>query len=118
MKIGDTVTRMLAGVIPMQLVVTEITSERIICGAWEFDKKTGHEIDDEIGDGHHIVSYLVMQKGEKYQCLDCLQQFFTKSHCKDHASKNHLYMPNTPFDKPRFIVIGGDGKVFLPEELP
>jgi hypothetical protein len=50
-KVGDTVTRMLAGTIPCQLTVTEITDDRIICGGWEFDKRTGAEIDDDLGWG-------------------------------------------------------------------
>jgi hypothetical protein len=45
MEIGDKVTRMLAGEIPHPLLITAITDERIICGAWEFDKATGAEID-------------------------------------------------------------------------
>jgi len=48
MKIGDVVTRMFMGDIPMVLKVTDITDSRIICGPWEFDKITGYEIDDEI----------------------------------------------------------------------
>ncbi len=47
-KVGDTVTRMLAGVVPMELKVSEVTEDRIVCGAWEFDRITGHEIDEEI----------------------------------------------------------------------
>ncbi len=48
---GDEVTRMLAGVVPMKLLVTEITDTRIVCGPWEFDRKTGAEIDEELGWG-------------------------------------------------------------------
>lgn len=51
MNVGDEITRMLAGSIPMKLKVTEITEDRIICGGWEFDKKTGAEIDDDLGWG-------------------------------------------------------------------
>lgn len=58
-KVGDIVTRMLAGVVPMELKVSDITEERIICGAWEFDRITGHEIDDMIP---CLVSHL---KGEE-----------------------------------------------------
>lgn len=47
MKVGDVVTRMLAGTIPLELLVTEVTDTKIICGGgWEFDKATGAEIDD------------------------------------------------------------------------
>lgn len=51
MKVGDTVTRMLAGTTPMELKVTEITENRIVCGAWEFDRATGAEIDEDFGWG-------------------------------------------------------------------
>lgn len=53
----------------------------------------------------------------KYQCLDCLQEFVKRRQCVNHASRNHMYIPGTPYDKPRFIIIGGDGRVFTPEEL-
>lgn len=49
-KVGDTVTRNLCGM-EMELKVTEITENRIICGSWEFDKKSGAEIDEELGWG-------------------------------------------------------------------
>ena len=45
-KVGDMVTRWLAGTIEMQLRVSAITDDRIICGEWEFDKATGAEIDE------------------------------------------------------------------------
>lgn len=51
MKVGDKVTRMLAGTIPMELTITAMTEDRIICGDWEFDLKTGAEIDEELGWG-------------------------------------------------------------------
>lgn len=50
-KVGDTVLRMLAGSIPCELRVSEVTDERIICGGWEFDRMTGAEIDDDLGWG-------------------------------------------------------------------
>lgn len=51
MKIGDKVTRMLAGIVPMELTITDLTKDRIICGAWEFDRATGAEIDDYLDFG-------------------------------------------------------------------
>ena len=48
MKVGDRITRMLWKTIPMQIKITKITSNRIICGPWEFDKETGIEIDDDV----------------------------------------------------------------------
>jgi len=50
-KIGDTVTRMLGGSIPMNLEVTKVTADLIVCGAWEFDRKTGAEIDKDLNWG-------------------------------------------------------------------
>jgi predicted nucleotidyltransferase len=48
-KIGDKVTRMLAGAIPMQLTVTNISEDFIYCGEWKFDRETGAEIDEVLG---------------------------------------------------------------------
>jgi len=60
MEVGNIVTRMLAGSIPMKLEITEITEDRIIVGGgWEFNKHTGHEIDDAIS---VLVSHLVLNK--------------------------------------------------------
>jgi hypothetical protein len=55
LKVGDMVTRWLAGTIPMELRITEITDTEILCGprdvGWMFDKATGAEIDEELGWG-------------------------------------------------------------------
>jgi hypothetical protein len=48
LKVGDVVTRLLAGIIPMQLKVTEITENEIVCGAWKFHPATGGEIDEDL----------------------------------------------------------------------
>ena len=45
-KVGDTVTRYLAGELRHMLTVTDVTSDKIICADWEFDRATGAEIDD------------------------------------------------------------------------
>lgn len=59
MKIGDYVTRMLAGSIPMQLKVTAIDNKFIHCGDWKFDKTTGAEVDEDLGWGTEVTgSYL------------------------------------------------------------
>jgi hypothetical protein len=57
---------MLAGEIAMELRVTEITEDRVICGAWEFDKRTGAEIDDDLGWGPppKITGSYIKHKGE------------------------------------------------------
>lgn len=51
MKVGDTVTRMLAGSVAMPLKITEISDTVITCGPWRFCAKTGAEIDDDLGWG-------------------------------------------------------------------
>jgi hypothetical protein len=51
LKVGDVVVRMLAGTLPMKLQVSAITEQLIICSAWQFDKATGAEIDEELGWG-------------------------------------------------------------------
>lgn len=47
---GDTVTRMLAGDIPMKLVVTSIDRDFIYCGVpgvgWKFRRDNGGEVDE------------------------------------------------------------------------
>lgn len=62
-KPGDMVTRILGG-IPMQIRVQSVTETVIDCG-WEFDRKTGCEIDDFLGWGpppKMTGSYLVENK--------------------------------------------------------
>lgn len=51
LKVGDKVTRMLAGIIPHELIITEIKDGLIYCGDWTFDLETGIEVDDDIGFG-------------------------------------------------------------------
>jgi hypothetical protein len=69
-KVGDVVTRWLAGTIPMELRVTEITDDRIVCGGWEFDKATGAEIDEYLGWGpppkYHMTGSFIKMPGVKY----------------------------------------------------
>lgn len=48
-QVGDTVTRMLGGILPQELTVTETTEDQIICGPWRFSKTNGFEIDTELG---------------------------------------------------------------------
>jgi hypothetical protein len=50
--VGDFVLRWFVGIPkPMRLKVTQLTADRIICGAWEFDRRTGAEIDEDLGWG-------------------------------------------------------------------
>jgi hypothetical protein len=51
---------MLCGVVPMELNVTAVDDDYIHCGDWKFDKKTGVEIDEDLGwgpdaSGSHLV---------------------------------------------------------------
>ena len=49
---GFRVHRLMAGSIPMTLTVTEVTERLIVCGGgWTFDRRTGIEIDEELGWG-------------------------------------------------------------------
>jgi hypothetical protein len=65
LKVGQPVVRMLAGVVPMPLKVTAVTDKRIICGAWEFDRATGAEIDEELGWGPPpLATGSFIKKGE------------------------------------------------------
>ena len=47
LKVGDTVTRNLAGA-PHELKVTELTPDTVVCDLWEFCRKTGAEIDEDL----------------------------------------------------------------------
>lgn len=52
--VGETVHRLFAGVVPMDLRVTTVTADLIICGddgGWTFDRATGIEEDYELGWG-------------------------------------------------------------------
>ena len=51
LRVGDVAVRMLAGTLPMKLQVSDITDQLITCSAWQFDKATGAEIDEELGWG-------------------------------------------------------------------
>ena len=51
LNVGDVVTRMLGGTIPMKLSVSAITDRIITCSAWQFDRVTGAEIDEVLGWG-------------------------------------------------------------------
>ena len=58
MKIGDKLTRLLAGIVPMEVIVGEITETEFKVSSgdgiipvehgWTFDRKTGAEIDHDL----------------------------------------------------------------------
>lgn len=50
LKVGNFVVRNMCG-IQMRLRISKITPSKIHCGGWEFDRKTGAEIDEELGWG-------------------------------------------------------------------
>lgn len=64
-KVGDTVTRLLSGVIPMKMKVTRVDEDVLYCGTpcgedgWTFCRDTGAEIDEDIP---ILVSYLVKEQ--------------------------------------------------------
>lgn len=68
LQVGDEVTRMLTGTIPVGLKVTAI-DDLIHCGPWTFHKLTGCEVDLEIGwDGLKTTgSFLVFKKDDHDQ---------------------------------------------------
>lgn len=45
---------------PMPLKVTAVTEDRIICGEWEFDKRTGAEIDELLGWGAAMTGSYIL----------------------------------------------------------
>ena len=61
-QVGQTVTRLLAGCIPMELIVTEVGEKLIKCGSWEFDRESGLEVDPLLGAPPQYISHIVIQK--------------------------------------------------------
>ena len=67
-KVGDIVYRYF-GVSPssgrmveMELVVTEVTDKKIVCGDYEFNRETGGEIDDYFGfDGTGLTCSVIVK---------------------------------------------------------
>jgi hypothetical protein len=49
-KVGLIAIRNMCG-IKMKLRITEVTESKFFCGGWVFDRKTGAEIDEELGWG-------------------------------------------------------------------
>lgn len=59
--VGDTVFRFVGGnAALMPLQVTAVTEDRIICGGWEFDKRTGAEIDELLGWGPSLTGSYIL----------------------------------------------------------
>lgn len=49
LKKGDTVERLMGGTVIMELKITEVSGNKILCGDWEFDRRNGAEVDDFLG---------------------------------------------------------------------
>jgi hypothetical protein len=60
-KEGDTVTRMICGIMPMELKVTKVDDKLIHCGDWTFDRVTGAEVDEELGWTAHQTGSVLKQ---------------------------------------------------------
>lgn len=63
-QVGDVVTRLLGGSIPMRLQVTDLDDELIHCGGWTFDRDSGFEVDEDLGWGPRYGitgSFLVLE---------------------------------------------------------
>jgi hypothetical protein len=60
-KVGDIVTRLLAGAVQMKLRVSKVDEDLIYCGDWKFYRTTGGEVDEDLGwDGiTYTGSYLI-----------------------------------------------------------
>lgn len=60
-EVGDTVFRFLGAIgAPLPLRVSAVTEEQIICGDWQFDKRTGAEIDEFLGWGPALTGSYVL----------------------------------------------------------
>ena len=60
LKVGDTVIRMLAGVVPINLLESAIDDKLITCGAWTFNRATGGEVDEDLGwDGVNLTGSIL-----------------------------------------------------------
>ena len=61
-SVGDTVFRYFADDLgtPMALHVTAVSEDRIICGEWQFDKRTGAEIDEFLGWGPALTGSYIL----------------------------------------------------------
>jgi hypothetical protein len=57
-KVGEFVLRWLTDIpTPMRLEVVSVSANRIVCrGGWEFDPKTGAEIDETLGWGPEVAT--------------------------------------------------------------
>jgi hypothetical protein len=59
LRVGDRVTRVLAGTVRMPLVVTALDAHTVSCGDWTFDRTTGGEIDALLGWTAHATGSVI-----------------------------------------------------------
>lgn len=74
LTVGDRVVRLLAGTVRMELRVTSVSSEEVVCGWWTFDPETGAEIDPDLGWGPPPLStgsYIVVDLSPVSATTDC-----------------------------------------------
>ncbi len=66
--VGDRVTRLVGGSIPMVLVVTSVDDRFIYCGeegaGWKFDRQSSAEVDEELGWGPGLTGSFLVHEGE------------------------------------------------------
>lgn len=66
-KVGDKVTRLMAGTIEMELTVTAVDEQLIHCASWTFDRASGAEVDEDLrwGPSHGVTgSYITAVNGK------------------------------------------------------
>jgi len=96
-KVGDTVRRMLAGTIPMDLTVTNITPDLITTGGgWTFCPKTGAEIDEDLGWGPNGTgSFLIEMPLSRAFAAALRSGVFHNHHTTEQPPCQHSYTPIT-----------------------
>ena len=64
--VGDYVLRWLGGLPqPMRLPVKQVRADRIVClGGWEFDRKTGAEINEDLGWGRMVLPVPLLNRNQ------------------------------------------------------
>ncbi len=66
--VGETVLRFIGGLrTPMLLQVTGVTEDQIVCGEWHFDKRTGAEIDEDLGWSPALTGSYILPVGSQLE---------------------------------------------------
>lgn len=63
-KVGDKVERVIAGRLFMMMTVTKVEGDTVWCGDWEFDAKSGMEVDPDLGWGpaYNVTGSIIRRK--------------------------------------------------------